>query len=75
MQPFNLPISALFLKVNWHEERLQWKWVVRWPGGDQLKRDGNEIEERIGSDEKELRSELFSGRAELKDNSDPYNYH
>ena len=47
-----------------------------------MKRDGNEIEERIGSDEKELRarlhavrSELFSGRAELKDNSDPYNYH
>ena len=40
-----------------------------------MKRDGNEIEERIGSDEKELRSELFSGRAQLKDNSDPYNYH
>ena len=46
-----------------------------------MKRDGNEIEERIGSDEKELRvvarrvrSELFSGRAQLKDNSDPYNY-
>ena len=25
----DLPMSALFLKVNWHEERLQWKWVVR----------------------------------------------
>ena len=43
-----------------------------------MERDGNEIEERIGSDEKEVsavRSELFSGRAQLKDNSDPYNYH
>ena len=27
----DLPMSALFLKVNWQEERLQWKWVVRWP--------------------------------------------
>ena len=25
----DLPMSALFLKVNWQEERLQWKWVVR----------------------------------------------
>ena len=26
-----LPISALFLNVNWQDDRLQWKWVVRWP--------------------------------------------
>ena len=27
---YNLPISALFLKVNWHEDLLQWKCVVFW---------------------------------------------